>query len=367
MFSHLPQSRIHSLVTAFSDLQITYDTAARVSFFSGIPASYTALLPIGQPPAIQLLGDLARLNGLERLADGSVPLFVWLMNAAVLAHGTESEKVFLRAADDIVHRVTSEPRIDLANVSETKEALVHQDDMVSYQFMAAGLAVAASVAKLRVPRYEDQQKISLPQPVIYLGTGWLITSTLLITNHHVINARKEEEPAASPKDFELQAKAMEVRFDFNDTNEAGTIANVLSLEAFEPVLDYAIVRIDNLDRAPLLLAPKPLQLPPNGYVPVNIVQHPGQDSKKYAIRNNLVSAVSGTDIRYFTDTKLGSSGAPVLDDTWRVVALHRGSTFADNVRFQGRTTAWVNLGTGIHPILSDLRNRYPAVAAELLN
>ena len=88
-------------------------------------------------------------------------------------------------------------------------------------------------------------------------------------------------------------------------------------------------------------------------------------SKKYAIRNNLVSAILPRDIRYFTDTRSGSSGAPVLDDTWQVVALHRGSTLAQGVKFQGRSTAWVNVGTPIHAILEDLRKRCPKVYTEL--
>ena len=69
---------------------------------------------------------------------------------------------------------------------------------------------------------------------------------------------------------------------------------------------------------------------------VNIVQHPRGEYKRVAVRNNLVSAADETTVRYFTDTDYGSSGSPVCDDQWRVVALHRGARRAKDVQFQGK-------------------------------
>jgi hypothetical protein len=57
---------------------------------------------------------------------------------------------------------------------------------------------------------------------------------------------------------------------------------------------------------------------------VNIVQHPRGEHKQVAFRNNLVSAADATIVRYFTDTDHGSSGSPVCDDHWRVVASIEG-------------------------------------------
>ena len=74
------------------------------------------------------------------------------------------------------------------------------------------------------------------------------------------------------------------------------------------------------------------------------------------IGDNLAAALTERELTYFTDTEGGSSGAPVCDDAWRVVALHRGSRFvAHAVNFQGKDTAWINAGTPILPILAHLR------------
>ena len=71
------------------------------------------------------------------------------------------------------------------------------------------------------------------------------------------------------------------------------------------------------------------------------------------------------DLRYFTDTEGGSSGSPVLNDEWKVVALHRGSAFAKGVDYQGRSTAYINLGTQIHAILAHIQANAPDLAREL--
>jgi hypothetical protein len=55
----------------------------------------------------------------------------------------------------------------------------------------------------------------------------------------------------------------------------------------------------------------------------------------------------------------------VFDDRWRVVALHIGAEAVENVSFQGRSTAWVNVGAQMAAILQDLETNAPAVYAEI--
>lgn len=365
--AYLKQGEITDLVNAVFGLGLDYGLQ-RPGFVAGIETGFLALLNSGLIAGAQLLSDLNRFNTVPRLASGQVPLRVWLENATAIATSTPQQAVFQRLLDEVSHQASGAPRIDLATVPEIKEQIVHVDDMVLPAFMANGLKVAQSVARLSVPRFENGQPTLLAsgQPAIYLGTGWLLTPDLLLTNHHVINARNENETPATDADLKLQALGTKVRFDFDGDDMAGTDTDVTALEAFAAgTLDYAVLRLPATQRPGLARAPARLDLKSNDYVPVNIVQHPEGRGKKFAIRNNLVTATTDTDIRYFTDTRQGSSGSPVCDDRWRVVGLHRGATLAENVSFQGKSVAYVNVGTQITAVLADLAQRYPALAGAL--
>ena len=105
--------------------------------------------------------------------------------------------------------------------------------------------------------------------------------------------------------------------------------------------------------------------------PVNIVQHPDGDPRRIAVRENLLVAIP--DERYLvyeTDTEGGSSGAPVFNDNWELVALHKGMESARDDegheidvhgrRVTARTPAvqrvWVaNRGVRVSAIVGDLK------------
>ena len=55
---------------------------------------------------------------------------------------------------------------------------------------------------------------------------------------------------------------------------------------------------------------------------VNIIQHPSGLPKQIAIYHNVVAYADDRRVQYLTDTMPGSSGSPVFDSQWRVVALH---------------------------------------------
>jgi hypothetical protein len=90
----------------------------------------------------------------------------------------------------------------------------------------------------------------------------------------------------------------------------------------------------NLDYALVAVAPKP-GLEAYGWLPliadlgkllvgekVTFIQHPNGEPKQLAIRDNQVVDELELFLHYQTDTDPGSSGSPVLNDQWEVVALH---------------------------------------------
>lgn len=359
----LSQPEITELVNALVNSQVD-TTASRPFLLQSINRTYSAMLPVGLPPRVQLLNDIGQMNTVERLVNGQIPLAIYLQNAATLLSGLAEERVILEALDKVNIRSTGAPQLDPTQLPEIQEAIVHTDDMVTFGFMQAGVRAASAVMKLMVPRFENGQvrQTTNGTPVQYLGTGWLLTESLVMTNHHVINARNEGEANAPEADLHSQAKGTLTLMDYDADNLQGTQSNSIELVASHPDLDYAILRIPPATgRIPL---PRAVRTVEKGD-PVNIIQHPNGNSKRFAIRNNLVSATSDTFIRYFTDTNLGSSGSPVFNDQWQVVALHRSSITVSGVQFQGKQIAHVNQGTQLSAIVADLRVRHPAIAAEI--
>lgn len=57
-------------------------------------------------------------------------------------------------------------------------------------------------------------------------------------------------------------------------------------------------------------------------ISINIIQHPGAELKKIAIRDNELKYHDDKILQYWTDTEHGSSGSPVYDDRWEIIGLH---------------------------------------------
>ncbi|GAU70238.1 putative hypothetical protein [Streptomyces sp. NBRC 110611] len=348
------------------------DPAVRPLLFDGIMPRYRGTLPLHPAPGRQVHSDLNEMNRVERLVDGSVPLEIWLRNAVAETTEAGPLTVLQRALDEVARAAGGEPDVPggLPLPGEIKEEIIHRDDTVPIGFLRGGALAGAAVARIKVPPYEGGAPLQ-PNGFPHSGTGWLIAPDLLITNHHVVNARAGTgagRPMAGPEDLRLQARRSTARFDFDaDADDTETVeAAVAELVAADPALDYAVLRLaDRPGRPALKLAERPLTVTGDSYVAVNIIQHPGGRSKRVALRNNLVYQADEHDVRYFTDTRGGSSGSPVCTDDWKVVALHRGTRRVENVLFQGRTTAFVNVGTQMRSVLRHLEATIPGVHAEI--
>lgn len=347
---------------------------ARVALLSALNQDYAngSLFDNGAPPRLQLYADLGAMNNIEQLVDGSVPLRDWLRRAGDLAGGSArvEANVFLKFETRIAAQASGQPAVpNPAALREVvnNEDIVHRDDMVDFLFLAAGALAGKSVAKLFVPRYENGVAVfENGKARRTLGTGWLLTDRLLMTNHHVIQFRKRGETVATDIDLRLQGEHATVKFDYDTADDEGVDFEVEKLEAWDKDLDFAVLRLKtSVPRAPLQLQKVPVVFSPGMYVPVNIIQHPSGHPKRVALRNNLLTGADPTSIRYFTDTLQGSSGSPVLDDSWQVVALHRGSDTVNGISFQGRDTAVVNLGTQITAILEHLNLHANALRQEI--
>lgn len=369
---YLTMAEITTLVDAANASNLV--SVPRALLLDGIPSSFVnTALPTDPSPLVQFQLDLAKTNRVERLADGIVPVVVLLQNAAfqLKLRGAPETAVFERTVNRIGNVTSGVPPLpDPTTLDEVvqKERIIGVDDSVDLVFLKGGLEIARAVALITVPRFENGNQIMVGGgPWLMRGTAWLVAPKLALTNHHVINSRLDGEAPASDADFERQALGASVRFDFDAMDADGSRTTVARLVAKSTSLDYALIELaDDLQRPIPTINKDKVVVDATTRMAVNIVQHPRGEYKRVAVRNNLVSAADNDTVRYFTDTDQGSSGSPVCDDRWRVVALHRGARRVDGVQFQGKAEAFVNFGSQIQSVLADV-TAADAVAAAVID
>lgn len=155
------------------------------------------------------------------------------------------------------------------------------------------------------------------------GTGFLIGNGLFITNQHVIGNAQEALACTVTFDRELDPSRIPLATSTYRLDPAR-----LFVSSPENQLDFAVVALGARiagTASPEALGFCPLSPEANKHVlgmNVNIIQHPNGNYKQVAIRNNLLTYRTQNALLYETDTDLGSSGSPVFNDYWDVIALH---------------------------------------------
>lgn len=355
---------------------VGYLPAVRRIFLADMNKEFRRFLSRDDNEQFQLTLDLIDLNKTERLVDGTIPFQSWLHAAARFLQPFPAELATVQAAQEKIEGKSTKapPVANLVSPSKAAttvmERIVQQNDMVSYSFMEAGAKAGSSVVRVLVTQFEHGITKLLPNgaPSIFSGTGWLLTRQLVITNHHVINARNDNEPDASQADLLVQGENSLVEFDYHTDEVQGKRVRVQGLEAADPHLDYGVVRLkEPADRLPLTRFPAEVFVQQGNPQPVNIIQHPFGHSKKVAIRNNHLFETTFPLVAYFTDTEKGSSGSPVFNDRWQVIAMHRASKLVKDVTYQGKSTGWVNEGIQLKAILDHLQANFAPLWAEIVN
>jgi V8-like Glu-specific endopeptidase len=186
-----------------------------------------------------------------------------------------------------------------------------------------------------------------------LGTGFLIAPDLLMTNRHVI--WNPDMAAQTVVEFNYQ-------HDF-EGKPLPTCRYKLNAERFltNPILDYTIVGVlSNLDNPALESWGHAFLNPHADPVPgehVIIIQHPNGGLKQIVLTANQVVNLWEHRLHYTTDTMPGSSGSPVFNDLWQVIAIHHaGGELQLNAKGDKR---FVNEGVLMSAIRSDAGSFWP--------
>jgi len=203
------------------------------------------------------------------------------------------------------------------------ERLIGESNLVSINFLDRGRRAADAVCMIRVPAPQEGWR----------GSAFLVGQRLLMTNHHVLGSRAEASQAEAEFGYELDIDGVPkhpVRFNLAPHELFFTDRDLdITFVAINRYSD-ADVPIERYGRLPLI--PMPGKVVDGEEV--SIVQHPQGETKQIAIRASQIidlrgKKVPGLDddyldkfIHYSTDTQPGSSGAPVFNDSWQVIAIH---------------------------------------------
>lgn len=200
------------------------------------------------------------------------------------------------------------------------ERVIGASDLLSVNFLERGRRAATAVCRIKVPA----------EGAAWYGTGFMVGPRLLLTNHHVLGNRDEAAQAEAQFGYE---------HDLDGVLAAPVGFNLTPHEIFftDAVLDFTLVSVAPLseEAVPIGRYNRLPLLPVSGKAVngewVSIIQHPGGEAKQIAIQSSQILALDPqaakdvdleSFIHYSTDTEPGSSGSPVLNDQWQVLALH---------------------------------------------
>lgn len=234
-------------------------------------------------------------------------------------------------------------------------------DFLDMFFLDLARRAADSVCRLAFPNGE------------WVGTGFMVSDRLLLTNNHVVPGPTTAAVLRAEFDYELRVAAQQrpvTRFSldprtFFHTNKRTDLDFTLvavggPVEAGRPLADFGWCRLlETEDRHRL------------GEF-VNIVEHPCGSPKQIVVRENRLVTRLPTVLHYAADTNPGASGSPVFNDEWEVVALHhwgephRETSLPDGSPVPGDVNEGIRISAIVHALRA-IRHTLPEKKRELLD
>lgn len=207
-------------------------------------------------------------------------------------------------------------RAELSELRATNlEKVFGADRFASLDWYRRGLARCAAVARIG-------REVSKG-----LGTGFILRggslhaslgdSLYMLTNAHVISESPEVPIAITPDEAVVTFEGL--------AGAEGQTWRVGRVVFSSPIREYDATLVE-LDRPLVGVEPYPIakRLPPLGgdLQRVYVVGHPLGGGLSFSLQDNLLLDWDERRVHYRAPTEPGSSGSPVFNDQWELIALH---------------------------------------------
>lgn len=227
-----------------------------------------------------------------------------------------------------------------ATSASLEQLMGSESTLVDVSFLEIGAQQARAVARVVLPTRAT-------------GSGFLIKGGLFITNHHVLHDASEAKLAVPEFNFQKTTAGLDASVDryrfapdtfFRTSEEDDWTAVAVD---GNPAERWGCIELAEIEIAA-------------GHR-VNIIQHPGGGPKQVSFFHNAVVFVGSGRVQYLTDTLPGSSGSPVFDKQWRVVAVHHSGGWMSEPGAETHQIYYRNEGIHINTVIRALRAEGVAV------
>ncbi len=295
---HSTSDRVELFVSQFLDRKNRAGQSVLVLFLQALHDQATE-----EDQCSQRLDDIA-VEVAAAMSNQVPPMARHNLLRASVTHAGESPPTDLGSytlpaieTDFSIRREPLPPGLSPQIFAERLESLKNKEkaDWLPVSFLEKGLKAARSVG-----RVEHQGR--------KIGTAFLIAPDLVLTNAHVVRDIPVLQQGGVRFNVGLQAEPQWCYF-----------SEKVTFSAVEE-LDFALVRLKTrVAGTPVILSNETAYSAQSA----NILQYPKGDSLQVALRRNEVVHVEPKRLYYVTDTEECSSGSPVFNDDWAVIALHR--------------------------------------------
>lgn len=326
-----------TLIKALGKAQIFQSVRGRRSLLE--LAGLASLIPFTELEGTPVLVATEFLSVLESTSSGNLRFFnlMALLGACVQLSHHDSD--LFSIASELLQTYSLPPGVDTHTSSmnwrgpfepPSFEKIIGENTLKHIYFLEQAVQAAKSVMLIR--------------SAAAIATGVLIKDNLVLTNNHVIPTKQALRTTECIFNYQLNSDC--------STRECSIcLPNISGIFRTNRLLDYTVFELLGSPGRQWGVLPVSTQQADVGDR-IYIIQHPGGQAKQVAFQNNFVEYADEGVLQYTTPTVEGSSGSPVCNSLWQVIALHHAGGMVAEPKTQRRF--FRNEGITMRAIVSDL-------------